>query len=232
MANQANKKDPTETALLAVQEALNAADPKRNAAQPCRPGPDGRGPEPALTEPARSRTLRRAAKPDIQGPAPRAGPVRVRRDRRRACRPARRQRRPPVDRPDSADRCSAARRATSYVVATLFALAWVAGGLILTTLYLPDLRAVGEGALGDARPDRHRRAAAGADPVLLRPRPYGLALAGAAPDRAIDGRRRHAPGRAGRRRPRIRRDGGPGDPPRGRRHGRRRRTRAGAGLRT
>src|SRR5476649_1703570 len=40
---------------------------------------------------------------------------------------------------------------TSYLVATLFALAWVAGGLILTGIFLPELQAsLGGGASGAA----------------------------------------------------------------------------------
>ena len=118
---------------------------------------------------------------------------------------------------------------TSYIVATVFAVVWVVAGLVLGWVYLPR-------TAGRARPDRPDRADAGragrdllrADHLLLRARPHGLAVAGIAADRPVDGRGRHAARRAGDRRARIDRHRRPGDPPRGRRHGRRHRARAGA----
>ena len=86
--------------------------------------------------------------------------------------------------------------------------------------------------LADGDPDRAWHGGAAADHLLLRRGAHGLAFTGTAADRAIDGAGRDAARRAGKRRARIDRHGRTGDPPRSRRHGRRRRAGAGAGERT
>ena len=86
---------------------------------------------------------------------------------------------------------------TSYLVASIFAFAWVLGGLILAFLYLPDLRAVlSQGPAGIP-------AMIGLAAFVLTPVVFFyllahmvLALAGTPPDCAIDGGRRHAARRA------------------------------------
>ena len=132
MANYPNKKDPAETALSAIQEALSASEAQANGTRSRPTAPS----EPVSPETARlgGRISPTPVDTDLfDGKAP----------------------------PSAADDASPARRAanddrqsigqilqslqrrppkTSYLIATLFALAWIAGGLIVAGLYLPDLR--------------------------------------------------------------------------------------------
>src|SRR5262245_36408791 len=116
MANQPKKmKDPAETALTAIQEALSATEARPSDAPEIRPTRndkdlfEGSVPPVVGDEPP---ALRRAANDDRQS----IGQILQSLQRQ----PAK----------------------TSYMVATLFALAWVAGGLILAGLFLPELQAV------------------------------------------------------------------------------------------
>ena len=136
MANSPKKiQDPTEAALSAIQEALSM----RSAETPTEEQPAV--PPESVTPQPEFRT--RAASAPIVGPAPSRSetlfenPIPIRDDEppaRRAANDDRQsigqilqslQRRPPR---------------TSYLVATLFALAWVAGGAILTWIFLPELQ--------------------------------------------------------------------------------------------
>ena len=114
--------------MTAIQEVLSASDEPPNA----------------RASPIRSRPVRRARPP--------AAPAQRARRRRRTCSkaPGPRSRRR-CGRPVAAndDRQSIGqilqtlqrrRPGCSYLVATVFALAWVAGGVTLAFLYLPDLQ--------------------------------------------------------------------------------------------
>ena len=129
MANYPKKmQDPAESALSAIQEALGTVDkapPGRPAASPEPIQPDNRRHGMSA---ASDKDLFDGAGPsssgDEQPPARRAA-----NDDRQSIGMILQtlQRRPPR---------------TSYVVASVFALAWVVGGLIVAGLYLPDLQSV------------------------------------------------------------------------------------------
>jgi hypothetical protein len=133
MANNPKKmKDPTDQALTAIQEVLNVSDePTGSFAEPAAPQRDAARRGPRVTSPTADKDLfegaagadmrqeQRAANDDRQS----IGQILQTLQRR----PAR----------------------TSYVVATVFAVAWVACGLMLAFLYMPDLQAVvKQGAAG------------------------------------------------------------------------------------
>ena len=130
MANYPKKlKDPTDNALTAIQEVLSTTD------QPADKG-RGTGAETASQREAGRRARAAAPTPEadlFEGATP-AGEDDTRPGRRAA-----------NDDRQSIGRIleSLQRRPskTSYVVASIFALAWVVGGLTLALLYLPDLRA-------------------------------------------------------------------------------------------
>ena len=129
----------------------------------------------------------------------------------------------------SCARSSAARPARPIMVATVFAVVWVLAGIVLGWMYLPELKAsLGPSGLSAPILGVLAHDLLCADHLLLRARPHGVALAGAAPDHPVDGRGRDAARRARDGGARIHRHRRPGDPPRGRRHGRRHRARAGA----
>ena len=116
---------------------------------------------------------------------------------------------------------------TSYILASVFAGVWVVAGFGLGWVYLADIQGGARSQRIDrARARRARRHLSVAGRLLLRPRPYGLAVAGVAADRPIHGRGGDAAGRARDRRARVDRHRRSGDPARGGRHGRRRRARA------
>src|SRR5215212_5305661 len=131
MANNPKKiKDPTDTALTAIQEVLSTAD------QPSTGGSDTA--DDAISAPPRE-SGRRGAR--TSAPAPDTGPFDgaeaddlrgsqlSANDDRQSIGPILHtlQRRPAK---------------TSYFVATIFAFAWVAGGCALAFVFMPDLRAV------------------------------------------------------------------------------------------
>src|SRR5471032_2011012 len=138
MANSPKKiQDPTEAALSAIQEALSM----RSAETPTEDQPAV--PPESVTPQPEFRT--RAGSAPIVAPAPPRpetlfeNPIPIRDDE------------PPARRAANDDRQSIGQilqtlqrkpPRTTYLVASLFALAWVAGGLILAGLYLPDLQAV------------------------------------------------------------------------------------------
>ena len=131
MANYPKKmQDPAESALSAIQEALSTVEkaPQVRSAppiEPVAPQPDAR----------RFNAPPTADKDLFEGPAPASSfdeppqPRRAANDDRQSIGMILQtlQRRPPR---------------TSYIVASIFALAWVIGGAVLVGLYLPDLRAV------------------------------------------------------------------------------------------
>src|SRR5476649_2019283 len=145
MANSPKKiQDPTEAALSAIQEALSMREVET-------PPAEERTAVPAEIDAAQPENRQRAP---IVAPAPQRpetlfeNPIPIRDDEppaRRAANDDRQsigqilqslQRRPPR---------------TSYLVATLFALAWVIGGAILAGIYLPDLQAtLGQSGAGSA----------------------------------------------------------------------------------
>src|SRR4051812_25724460 len=121
-------KDPTDTALNAIQEVLSTTDqPGAGRADPVMD-------QPPLPPRENRRGNRSAAQTADKGlfEGPEADALRAPRaanDDRQSIGQILQtlQRRPPK---------------TSYLVATLFALAWVIGGSVLAFLFLPDLRAV------------------------------------------------------------------------------------------
>ena len=229
MANNPKKmKDPTEAALSAIQEALQIRDDDKPAGQPRprlteptvrSPGAARRG---ALARPAfRSRRYRQTS--SSRRPRARAG-------RAAGVAPSAANDDRAIDRPDPA---GAAAPPGAHVLHSSPASLPASGSSA-------GLRSAGSTSLrsaGGARPEpaltapmlgRAGARLPAAGHLLLRARPHGVALAGTAADRAVDGRGRHAARRARDRRARIDRHRRPGDPPRSRRHGRRRRARAGA----
>ena len=131
MANNPKKiKDPTDTALTAIQEVLS------NTEQPSTDNADSAG-DP-ISAPPRE-TGRRGAR--TASPAPDKGPF----DGPEADDLRGSQRAANDDRQSIGQILHTLQRRpakTSYVVATIFAFAWVAGGCALAFLFLPDLRAV------------------------------------------------------------------------------------------
>ena len=148
MANYPKKiQDPTEAALSAIQEALSirsietppaeerTAAPEAPVSAPSDvpPRPVSAPASPVLAPAAEDRFERTIASPDDHSPARRAA-----NDDRQSIGQILQslQHRPPR---------------TSYLVASLFALAWAAGCLILAGVYLPDLQAtIGQGGAGSA----------------------------------------------------------------------------------
>jgi hypothetical protein len=142
MANNPKKiQDPAESALSAIQEALGTSAPQsRPAATAYEPAAY----EPAAYEPVAPQVDHRVHTSErdlFESPARTAAvddqpPRRAANDDRQSIGMILQtlQRHPPK---------------TSYVVASVFAFAWVLGGLILAFLYLPDLRAIAsQGAAG------------------------------------------------------------------------------------
>ena len=135
MANNPKKiKDPTDTALNAIQEVLSTTDqPGSGRVDPVM------DPAPAPRERRGSRSSQPAADKGLfegQEPDDLRGIQRAANDDRQSIGQILQtlQRRPPK---------------TSYFVATIFAFAWVIGGAALAFLFLPDLRAVlTQGAAG------------------------------------------------------------------------------------
>src|SRR6476620_11446974 len=126
MANNPKKiKDPTDTAVAAIQEVFHSADEQqeRKPAADAAGGREGRRgrvtapPESSLfdEDDVSHRLERPAANDDRQS----IGQILQTLQKR----PAK----------------------TSYLIATLFAFAWLVGGLVLAFLYMPDLRAALQG---------------------------------------------------------------------------------------
>src|SRR5437868_6211542 len=131
MANNPKKiKDPTDTALTAIQEVLSTADQPSTsrsdmAGEPMAPPPRESGRRGARTAtPAPDKGLFESPDADDL-----RGSQRAANDDRQSIGQILQtlQRRPAK---------------TSYVVATVFAFAWVAGGCAVAFLFLPDLQAV------------------------------------------------------------------------------------------
>ena len=207
MANYPKKlKDPTEAALSAIQEALNLQDEEQAVSRPV------------------GDSLRQRGKRGCGAGGKRS----LRRAHRRSYRRRRGQRRSAIDRPDPASTAAPPGALVLFRRHRFFLrldrrLRGAVMGLSFRHPYCAWFR-----PFADRADDRPRRCGFAARHLLLRRRAYGVARAGTAPDRAIDGTSRDAAFRARERGARFHRHRRTGDPPRGRGHGRRRRTGAGA----
>jgi hypothetical protein len=149
MANSPKKiQDPTEAALSAIQEALSI----RTSDPPAAPAEDRAASAPE-SDPPQPELRARPAAPPVSAIAPLA-------EDRIASATAAVEEQPPVRRAANDDRQSIGQilqslqhrpPRTSYLVATLFALAWAVGCIVLGWVYLPDLQAtLGQSGAGSA----------------------------------------------------------------------------------